>query len=115
MTIDEAIEKHKLIAKSSYETASMYADDNGLYARQYSEALSRAQDNEQIADWLEELKLFKELYPDADVKGSLVTNYNNGWNDGIDELADGLCCQACFTNAQKDAIRKLAEEFKNKM
>lgn len=33
--------------------------------------------------------------------------------DAIQEFADGLCCHSCFTNLQKDAIKKFAEELKN--
>lgn len=40
----------------------------------------------QLAEWLEELKIFKELYPDTDVKGSLRKNYEQGWEDAIDKF-----------------------------
>lgn len=44
-----------------------------------------AEEHEQLAKWLEELKIFQELYPDTDVKSSLQKNYQQGRVDAIEE------------------------------
>lgn len=44
----------------------------------------------EVFDCLEELKVFRELYSNTDIKSSLATNYNNGWNDAIDRVWDWI-------------------------
>lgn len=70
MTIDEAINYYNNLADD--------IDKNPLPGDSSSEP-------RQIAEWLEELKIFQELYPDSDVKGSLRKNYEQGRADAIDE------------------------------
>lgn len=95
MTIDEAIER--MINKSKLMSSNQ-AKEDWL----------------QIAEWLEELKIFQELYPDADGKGSLVTNYNNGWNDAIEKVGDvaswnqkGLGGYYSITSEELEAIKNI--------
>ncbi len=56
MTLDEAIAHAREVAEEKYRDASMYADDNGLYAKEYAECRFCAEEHEQLAEWLEELK-----------------------------------------------------------
>lgn len=56
MTIEEAIEKEKSIAKSNYELADSYHTDFNVYMRQEGACRERAEYHEQIAEWLEELQ-----------------------------------------------------------
>lgn len=70
MTIDEAINYYNNLADD--------IDKNPLPGDSSSEP-------RQLADWLEELKIFQELYPDSDVKSSLQKNYEQGWKDAINK------------------------------
>lgn len=50
MTIEEAIEKEKSIAKSNYELADSYHTDFNVYMRQEGACRERAEYHEQIAE-----------------------------------------------------------------
>ena len=76
MTIDEAIEQFK------YDAECNKADLD----------LSYAEDNEQIAEWLEELKTYKQntdICPICDTYCSyLAEEFENGYNKAIDDFVE---------------------------
>lgn len=60
MSLQEAIEKEKSIAKSNYELADSYHTDFNVYMRQEGACRERAEYHEQLAEWLEELQELKK-------------------------------------------------------
>ena len=66
MTIEEAIEKEKSIAKSNHELVKSYHTDFNVYMRQEDACRERAEYHEQVAEWLEELQRLKEQEPCED-------------------------------------------------
>ncbi len=61
MTLQEAIEKEKSIAKSNHELAESYHRYfENTFMRQEGACRERAEYHEQVAEWLEELQKIKE-------------------------------------------------------
>ena len=111
LSIDEAIEQFK------YDAECNRADLD----------LSYAEDNEQIAEWLEELKMYKSLAPREFVsekqKNDRVIEYNKGFDYGfktgynkvIDDLLGGMNqITYNYQNADElfEKICDLAEQLK---
>ena len=79
MTIDEAIEKHRKIAETQkilYD-ACVLKECNKHFLRE-------AEEHEQLAEWLEELKVYHQH--------EVICNkgYNAGYNKAIDEFTEEL-------------------------
>lgn len=62
---------------------------------------------EQEIEWLQELKIFQELYPDADTKSSLRKNYHQGVRDFVEYLNNN----AFELRRDMELIQKYAEKF----
>lgn len=99
MTIDEAIVHAREVAEEKYRDASMYVDDNGLYAREYAECRFCAEEHEQLADWLEELKDYRnknkwvirmDLLNIDEFVAKIKKAYEMGRTDAIDEYTEAL-------------------------
>ena len=110
MTIDEWIEKAKLNAKVNVE----YPTDKML--------LQEAEEYAQLADWLEELKEYKEHEFDILKKdGELLYKHGilDGYNKAIDDFADkiiDLCDDGEFMNRFNEfpatTILEIAEQLR---
>lgn len=65
----------------------------------------------QLVEWLEELKVFRELYPDTDIESSLQKNYQQGRADAIEECIkfvddwDNVIADALARNIRKQNIK----------
>ncbi len=84
MTIDEAIERSREKAKEQRYYASF--ERNGMM---YRYCIKCAEEHEQLADWLEELKAMRNLDK---------TNFSDGYKKGIDDFlqkADGVIPYTC--------------------
>ena len=100
MTIDEAIEQFKYDAECNRTDLD----------------LSYAEDNEQIAEWLEELKIYQQH--------EIICNkgYNAGYNKAIDDFVKEICKMIVQSESNgnyrfyaveiKQAIADLAEQLK---
>ena len=75
MTIDEAIAKHRKIAKTQ---KALY--DACVLKEQNKHFLRAAEEHEQLAEWLEELKIYQQH--------EIICNkgYNAGYNKAIDDF-----------------------------
>ena len=100
MTLDEAIAHEKELAKEIYIEAMLChanPDDGKL-----DDCIERSKYHEQLAEWLEELQMYKSLSPrelisekqknDRAIEYSKGFNYgfNIGYNKAIDEFAKWL-------------------------
>lgn len=80
MTIDEAIEHSKAKAKEQKYYAKF--EHNRMM---YQSCIKCAEEHEQLAEWLEELKAVRNLDK---------TNFSDGYNKGIDDCLNIIenCC-----------------------
>lgn len=84
MTLDEAIEQFK------YDAECNRVDLD----------LSYAEDNEQIAEWLEELKTYKEIGTVEECRNN-VLDILKAYNKAIDDFANGISEHLGVENATK--------------
>lgn len=101
MTIDEAIEHAKEKAKEQRYYANF--EHNGMM---YQSCVKCAEEHEQLAEWLEELKAMKNLDK---------TNFSDGYNRGIDDFlrkADGVIPYTYSGNKIIKRLEKIADELK---
>ena len=87
MTIDEAIEKNRKIAemKKTIYDACILEEYNRHLLREYKE-------NEQLAEWLEELKCYKNDNDFSDYAERLhKIAFNSGYNKAIDDFKRIIC------------------------
>lgn len=61
----------------------------------------------ELFDYLEELKIFRELYPDTDTESSLRNNYQHGVKDFVEYLNNN----AFELRHDIELIRKYADRF----
>ena len=92
MTIDEAIEKERKIAhlhryNSCNVDAELYADDTEAIEDAKERCIKCAEEHEQLADWLEELKAYKS---DDFTKNLQTLVYKQGYNKAIDDFVNVL-------------------------
>ena len=85
MTIDEAIKHAKEVAERIQKDADK---QKGLNHGYYVWQSVNADKYRQIAEWLEELKEYKE-----NKHRSLRYMYEKGYNKGIDETCNYICCE----------------------
>ena len=85
MTIDEAIEKHRKIAemKKTIYDACILKEYNRHLLREYKE-------HEQLAEWLEELKAYREN-SNGYSKEDIELNRNAMYNKAIDDVVKEIC------------------------
>lgn len=91
MTIDDAIKHAKEKAQKHRQTEKKYREihrsenDESLFKEQLEDCIGCAEEHEQLAGWLEELKEYKE-----NKHRSLRYMYEKGYNKGIDDLTEKI-------------------------
>ena len=105
MKIDEAIAQAREVAKTKYrESAVIMIDGNNSFETKskYNNCIECAKEHEQLAEWLEELKMYKSLSPrelvsekqknDRAIEYSKGFGYGfkTGYNKAIDDFANTL-------------------------
>ena len=101
MTIDEAIEHSREKAKEQRYYANF--EHNGMM---YQSCVKCAEEHEQLAEWLEELKSMKNLDK---------TNFSDGYNRGIDDFlkeADATFPMQSDGTAVLRRLEKIADRLK---
>ena len=106
MTIDEAIEQFK------YDAECNRADLD----------LSYAEENEQVAEWLEELKALREEKSDFQImakdiaEGNYEMGMENGYNKAIDDCKELTFREVVYCDSLNDRteFRELAEQLKER-
>lgn len=120
MSIDEAIEKESKIAKENKKIvdtqivfdnvsiSELYCDDTEVIEEHLSNYKKCAEYHEQIAEWLEELKVYQQ-HEIICRKG-----YNAGYNKAIDDFVNAckedILCQTFGLNIK--GIERIAEQLK---
>ena len=112
MTIDEAIEYAREKAKKQRHYANF--ERNGMM---YQSCIKCAEEHEQLADWLEELKAYKEQHQ------SLCNSYNvhtveDIYDKAIDDFIKAVDKQCGYyagecKNLTRDDLLKIAKELKD--
>ena len=113
MTIDEAIENHRKMVETQkilYD-ACVLKECNKHFLR-------RAEEHEQLAEWLEELKVYKknsDICPICDTYCSyLAEEFENGYNKAINDFVNAckqdILCQTFGLHA--NGIERIAEQLK---
>ena len=103
LSIDEAIEQFK------YDAECNRADLD----------LSYAEDNEQVAEWLEELKALREEKSDFQImakdiaEGNYEMGMENGYNEAIDD-AKSVILQAIDNEILVDTLHLRLEQLKER-
>ena len=106
LSIDEAIEQFK------YDAECNRADLD----------LSYAEENEQVAEWLEELKALREEKSDFQImakdiaEGNYEMGMENGYNKAIDDCKELTFREVVYCDSLNDRteFRELAEQLKEK-
>ena len=106
LSIDEAIEQFK------YDAECNRADLD----------LSYAEENEQVAEWLEELKALREEKSDFQImakdiaEGNYKMGMENGYNKAIDDCKELTFREVVYCDSLNDRteFRELAEQLKER-
>ena len=135
LTIDEAIAHAREVAEKNRRAMNFESEDN-IDDDIKVNCLNCATQHEQLAEWLEELKMYKSLAPRELVsekqKNNRVIEYskgfnygfNNGYNKAIDDFVKEICKMYVQSERNgnyrfysveiKQAIADLAEQLKEK-
>lgn len=109
MTIDEAIAHAREVAEEKYNDGFLChanPDDGKL-----DECVKCAQEHEQLAEWLEELKTYREKIVSADMTQTMLKEqYNKAIDDFISECKANYIMEA-FGFRMCD-LEKIADELK---
>ena len=113
MTIDEAIAHAREVAEEKYNDGFLChanPDDGKL-----DECVKCAQEHEQLAEWLEELKTYREKIVSADMTQTMLKEqYNKAIDDFISEckanyIMDAFGFRMCDLEKIADELKKVAK------
>ena len=111
MTIDEAIAHAKEKAKKKMaEYENHYDKDAHYYPRQCKKC---AEEHEQLAERLEELKAYREIGTVEECRNSISDierAYNKGIDDFVNACKEDILCQTFGLHA--NGIERIAEQLK---
>ena len=116
MTIDEMIEEQRENAKTQREMAEEYFEEHIIDEKEKIEHLRYANEFEQLAEWLEELKELRNmtashLYAVAFNRGYLKAE-KEVRNNAIDDFAEKVKEMYAFTILEEVQLEKIAEQLK---
>lgn len=125
MTIDEAIAHAREVANTQRGKSGICLQ-NGLECEHFSDCLKCAREHEQLAEWLEELKTYREKKCNKSVYLSSksidkIDAVNKGYADGYNKAIDDFiheCDKYCefYSGKNKSLTRedilKIAEQLK---
>ena len=114
MTLDEAIKHARDKAQKHRQTEKKYREihrsenDESLFKEQLEDCIGCAEEHEQLAEWLEELKMYKSLSPrelvSAKQKNDRAIEYSKGFDFGyktayskaIDDFAEKIAIYGTY-------------------
>ena len=100
MTLDEAIAHVKEVTSEQRRRSGIYTVDDSECDK-FSNCIKCAEEHEQLATWLEDLKRRREYDDELMGSGALKNAYKSGYNKAIDNLI-AKCKNAKF--AESDEI-----------
>ena len=111
MTIDEAIKQAREVAKESREEAM-----NAFFPPYADECESCAEEHEQLVNWLEELKIFKEKFAEILLYDHELAErkiYEKAYNDAIDDFTKKIAGYGTYDDYGNIIdVLEIAEELK---
>ena len=117
MTIDEAIAHAREVAtEQKRRSGECVINDNEC--DKFSVCIKCAKEHEQLAEWLEELKAYKQntdICPICDTYCSyLAEEFENGYNKAIDDCKELTFREVVYYDSLNDRteFRELAEQLK---
>ena len=125
MTIDEAIAHAREVANTQRGKSGICLQ-NGLECEHFSDCLKCAEEHEQLAEWLEELKALREEKSEFQImakdiaEGNYEMGMENGYNKALDDFIHE-CDKHCeFYNGKnksitREDILKIAEQLKEQI
>ena len=78
MTLDESIKREQMLTDSNYEMAESCHTDEGVYLKEEGAYRDRAEYHEQLAEWLRELKYYKDRQDLINKSWQELINYKEG-------------------------------------
>ena len=121
LSIDEAIAHAREVANTQKGKSGICLQ-NGLECEHFSDCLKCAEEHEQLAEWLEELKALREEKSDFQIfaKDIAEANYEmgmeSGYNKAIDDCKELTFREVVYCDSLNDRteFRELAEQLKAK-
>lgn len=104
MTIDNVIVGKRKLCEEWNQELSLTPENDITHIKHCKDMIALY---EQEIEWLQELKIFRELYPDTDTESSLRNNYQLGVKDFIEYLNNN----AFELRHDMELIRKYAAKF----
>ena len=121
LSIDEAIAHAREIANTQRGKSGICLQ-NGLECEHFSDCLKCAEEHEQLAEWLEELKALREEKSDFQImakdiaEGNYEMGMESGYNKAIDDCKELTFREVVYCDSLNDRteFRELAEQLKAK-
>ena len=116
MTIDEAIAHAREVANTQKGKSGICLQ-NGLECEHFSDCLKCAEEHEQLAEWLEELKALREEKSEFQILAKDIAEYNyemgmeNGYKKAIDD-AKSVILQTLDNEILVDTLHLRLEQLK---
>ena len=125
LSIDEAIAHAREVANTQRGKSGICLQ-NGLECEHFSDCLKCAEEHEQLAEWLEELKALREEKSDFQImakdiaEGNYEMGMENGYNKALDDFiheCDKYCGFYSGKNKSitREDILKIAEQLKEQI
>ena len=107
LSIDEAIAHAREVANTQRGKSGICLQ-NGLECEHFSDCLKCAEEHEQLAEWLEELKMYRE--------SSYGELYSMVYNKAIDDCKELTFREVVYCDSLNDRteFRELAEQLKER-
>ena len=118
LSIDEAIEHAREVANTQKGKSGICLQ-NGLECEHFSDCLKCAEEHEQLAEWLEELKALREEKSDFQImakdiaEGNYEMGMENGYNKAIDD-AKSVILQTLDNETLVDTLHLRLEQLKER-
>ena len=113
LSIDEAIAHAREVVENNRKTAEECLIFNQF--QKADECVMCAEEHEQLAEWLEELKAYREIGTVEECKNS-VLDIQKAYNKAIDDCKELTFREVVYCDSLNDRteFRELAEELKEK-
>ena len=118
LNIDEAIAHAREVANTQKEKSDICLQ-NGLECEHFSDCLKCAEEHEQLAEWLEELKALREEKSDFQImakdiaEGNYEMGMESGYNKAIDD-AKSVILQTIDNEILVDTLHLRLEHLKDR-
>ena len=118
LSIDEAIANAREVANTQKGKSGICLQ-NGLECEHFSDCLKCAEEHEQLAEWLEELKALREEKSDFQImakdiaEGNYEMGMENGYNEAIDD-AKSVILQTIDNEILVDTLHLRLEQLKDR-